>query len=50
MITGKRPIASVRPSTRATLRGPIQAAATPSQIEARVMSSLGSAPARAGIR
>src|SRR6185369_2250340 len=39
--TGRRPSARVRPSTRATVRGPIQQAATAIQIAARVIISRG---------
>src|SRR3569623_12191 len=48
--TGARPTARVAPSTRVTALGPIQAAATASQTEARVSNSRGPGPARAGAR
>jgi hypothetical protein len=48
--TGRRPIASVRPSTRATARAPIQETPTASQMAASVTSSRGVEPASAGTR
>ena len=48
--TGARPTARVAPSTRATVLGPIQTAATLTQMEARVSISRGPGPARTGNR